>query len=86
MEIKIIGKGCYFCDQLRSICGQVAAEMGLARVRIVQVNDLEEMLNFGVVNPPALVVNGKLKLMGRVLLKSRIRRALEEELPAEAQA
>jgi len=34
-----------------------------------------------VVNPPALVVNGKLKMMGRVLVKSRIKRALEEEIP-----
>jgi len=83
MEIKIIGKGCFFCKQLREICDQLVVEMNLPDGRIVQVNDLEEMLSFGVVNPPALVVNGKLKMMGRVLVKSRIRRAIEEELAPE---
>ncbi len=80
MEIRIIGKGCYFCRTLRKICDGLIEEMNLQDVQIVQVNDLEEMLAFGVVNPPALVVNGKLKMMGRVLVKSRVKRALEEEM------
>ena len=64
---------------------ELVAEMELSDGRIVQVNDLEEMLEFGVVNPPALVVNGKLKLMGRVLVKGRVRRALEEALAPRAE-
>lgn len=81
MEIRIIGKGCYFCRTLHSICMTVIQELDLKDARIVQVNDMEEMLDYGVVNPPALVVNGKLKMMGRVLVKSRIMRAIEEEIP-----
>jgi small redox-active disulfide protein 2 len=80
MEIRIIGKGCYFCRTLHHICQELIQEMNLADAHIVQVNDMDEMLDYGVVNPPALVVNGKLKMMGRVLVKSRIQRALEEEL------
>jgi len=80
MEIRIIGKGCYFCRTLRKICEGLVKEMNLPDARITQVNDLEEMLAFGVVNPPALIVNGKLKMMGRVLVKSRVKRALEEEI------
>lgn len=82
MEIRIIGKGCYFCHTMHKICEELVKEMSLTDARIVQIDDLEEMLDFGVVNPPALVVNGKLKMMGRVLVKSRIKRALEEELAA----
>jgi len=81
MEIRIIGKGCYFCRTLHKICESLVKELNLQDVRIEQVDDLEEMLDFGVVNPPALIVNGKLKMMGRVLVKSRIKRALEEEIP-----
>lgn len=80
MEIRIIGKGCYFCHSLHKMCEEVIAEMKLPEVQIHQVDDLDEMLDFGVVNPPALVVNGKLKMMGRVLVKSRVKRALEEEV------
>ena len=81
MEIRIIGKGCYWCRSLHKICEALVAELNLPDARIEQVDDLEELLEFGVVNPPALVVNGKLKMMGRVLVKSRIKRALEEEIP-----
>jgi len=83
LEIRIIGKGCYFCKQLRTIVDELIGEMGLSGARVEQVDRMEDLLEYGVVNPPALVVNGKLKMMGRVLVRSRVRQALGEEL-AEA--
>jgi small redox-active disulfide protein 2 len=80
MTIRIIGKGCYFCRTMHKICDELVKEMALTDAHIEQVDDMDEMLEFGVVNPPALIVNGKLKLMGRVLVKSRIKRAIEEEI------
>ncbi len=84
MQIRIIGKGCYFCRTLHKICEDLVKEMDLQDARIEQTDNLDEMLDFGVVNPPALIVNGKLKMMGRVLVKSRIKRALEEEVTASS--
>jgi small redox-active disulfide protein 2 len=83
-EIRIIGKGCYFCKQLRKIVDELVVEMDLAEARVEQVDEMDELLEYGVVNPPALVVNGKLKMMGRVLVRSRIRQALEEEMQTAA--
>lgn len=80
LEIRIIGKGCFFCNELRKIVDEIIAEMALGAAKVEQVHDVDELLDFGVVNPPALVVNGKLKMMGRVLVRSRVRRAIEEEL------
>ncbi len=51
----------------------------------MQVEEIDELLDFGVVNPPALVVNGKLKLMGRVLVRSHIQQAIVEEVGSQAQ-
>lgn len=82
LEIRIIGKGCYFCQQLRKIVEELVGEMSLTDATIEQVERMDELLEFGVVNPPALVVNGKLKLMGRVLVRGRVRQALQEELAA----
>lgn len=79
-EIRIIGKGCFFCNELRKIVDGIVAEMGLRDAQVKQVHEVDELLEYGVVNPPALVVNGKLKLMGRVLVRSRVRKAIEEEL------
>jgi len=80
VEIRIIGKGCFFCNELRKIVGDVLAKLNIPDARVEQVHEMEELLDYGVVNPPALVVNGKLKMMGRVLVRSRVQKAIEEEL------
>ena len=80
LEIRIIGKGCFFCKQLRKIVDELVADLDLSDAKVEQVDEMEELLDYGVVNPPALVVNGKLKMMGRVLVRSRVRKAVEEEL------
>jgi small redox-active disulfide protein 2 len=81
-EIRIIGKGCFFCAQLRKIVDEVVAELELAGAKVEQVEEMDELLDYGVVNPPALVVNGRLKMMGRVLVRSRVRQAIQEEVAA----
>jgi len=85
-EIRIIGKGCFFCRQLRKIVDEVVAELALADAKVEQVEEMDELLDYGVVNPPALVVNGKLKMMGRVLGRSRGKQAIEEEAAAPGAA
>jgi hypothetical protein len=86
MEIRIIGKGCFFCDELGKIVNSLVAELDIQDARVEHVEDVGALLDYGVVNPPALVVNGKLKLMGRVLVRSRIRRAIAEELESVGSA
>jgi hypothetical protein len=82
VEIRIIGKGCFFCNELRKIVDGLVAEMKIPEAKVEQVHEVDELLDYGVVNPPALVVNGRLKMMGRVLVRSRVRKAIEEELVA----
>jgi hypothetical protein len=86
LEVRIIGKGCYFCKQLRKIVDELVVEMSVPEAQVEQVDRLDELLEYGVVNPPALVVNGKLKMMGRVLVRSRVKQALEEELAGPSAA
>jgi len=82
LEIRIIGKGCFFCNELRKIVDDLVAELEIRDAKVEQVHEMAELLDYGVVNPPALVVNGNLKMMGRVLVRSRVRKAIEEELAA----
>jgi small redox-active disulfide protein 2 len=82
LEIRIIGKGCFFCNELRKIVDDLVAEMKVSDAKVEQVHEVDELLEYGVVNPPALVVNGRLKMMGRVLVRGRVRKAIEEELAA----
>jgi small redox-active disulfide protein 2 len=80
LDIRIIGKGCYFCRELVKIANEIVSELQVADANVRQVDELDELLDYGVVNPPALVVNGKLKLMGRVLVRSRVHQAIAEEI------
>jgi hypothetical protein len=82
LHVRIIGKGCYFCQQLTKIATEVVAQMHVPDATVEQVDELDELLDFGVVNPPALVVNGKLKMMGRVLVRSHVHQAIAEEAAA----
>ena len=82
LEIRIIGKGCYFCNELHKMAEGVVRELQVPDAVVKQVDEMDELLGYGVVNPPALVVNGKLKMMGRVLVRSRVRKAITEELPS----
>lgn len=84
LEIQIIGKGCYFCDQLRKIVDALVVELEIGDASVESVEDMGELLEYGVVNPPALIVNGKLKMMGRVLVRSRVRQAILEELGVDS--
>ncbi len=86
LEITVIGKGCYFCKTLHNMVGEILQELGVDDAKVEQTDDLEALLDFGVVNPPALVVNGKLRLMGRVLVRTHVRQALEEGLREAAGA
>jgi small redox-active disulfide protein 2 len=72
LEILILGPGCPRCDELHGRVMTVAAEMGLA-ADIRQVKDLKEMADYGPVSTPALVVNRRVKLMGRVPSKEELR-------------
>ncbi len=82
VQVRIIGKGCYFCQQLTKLANEVVAQLQLPDATVEQVDELDELLDFGVVNPPALVVNGKLKMMGRVLVRSQVHQAIAEEAAA----
>lgn len=84
LQVRVIGKGCYFCRQMAKIAHEVVAELQVPDATVEQVDELDELLDFGVVNPPALVVNGKLKMMGRVLVRSHIQQAITEEMSANS--
>ena len=76
LEIRIIGKGCFFCNELRKIVDDLVVAMGNPDATVEQVHDVDELLDFGVVNPPALVVNGEVKSVGSVPSLEGIRQLL----------
>lgn len=64
-KIQILGTGCPKCKKLAEAADQAAKELGLA-YELEKVTDINEIMAFGVMMTPALVVDGTVKLTGKV--------------------
>ncbi len=76
MRIEILGGGCSKCKATEKIIRQVVEELG-KEVEIVKVEDLQEIVNRGVMVTPAVVVNGEVKITGRVASAKEIKKILQ---------
>ncbi len=64
-KIQILGTGCRKCGLLAETAEAAAKELGLA-YSMEKVTDLAAIAGFGVMFTPALVVDGAVKVAGRV--------------------
>lgn len=77
LVIRVLGPGCVSCNNLQNIVIEVMSGMGLA-ADVLQVHDLDEIGRFGVMQTPALLINGKVKCAGRLPSSSQIEEWLRE--------
>jgi small redox-active disulfide protein 2 len=64
-KLQVLGTGCAKCNELSKRVEEVATALGL-EYGLEKVSDLKEIMTFGVMMTPALVVDGTLKVAGRV--------------------
>jgi len=65
MKISVLGMGCPSCKRLEENAKKAADELGL-KAKIAKVTDIQKIMEYGVTSTPALVVDGKVVLYGRV--------------------
>ena len=65
MKIQILGTGCAKCNKLYEATKE-AAKLAGVQAEIVKVEDLAKIMQYGVMVTPALVVDGQVKVSGRV--------------------
>lgn len=65
MEIKVLGTGCAKCKKLEERTRKAVSELGV-EASIEKVEDIYKIMQFGVMNTPALVVNGEVVLSGKL--------------------
>lgn len=75
MEIKVLGTGCPKCRSLEKVTREAVDEAGIA-ASVTKVEDIVEIMNYGVMTTPALVVNGKVLVKGKVPSVAEIRTLL----------
>ena len=65
LEIKVLGTGCARCKSLEKTTRQAAEELGL-NAAIEKVEDMQKIMEYGIMSTPGLVINGKVVLSGQV--------------------
>lgn len=72
MEIKILGPGCRNCATLEQRTREALAELGL-EASVTKVTDYAEIAEHGVMQTPALVIDDKIVLSGKVPVTRQLR-------------
>jgi small redox-active disulfide protein 2 len=75
--IEVLGTGCAKCKRLFTNAEQAVKELNVA-MDVVKVDDLDQIVERGVMLTPALSINGEVVSEGRVLDVKEIKRMLTE--------
>lgn len=78
MIIKILGKGCANCLRLEENARTACRELNL-NAEFVKVKEIEDIMAYGVMSVPCLVVDEKLLSVGKVLKVDAIKKLLNPE-------
>jgi len=79
MEIKILGTGCPKCKSLEKLTREIVEQNGIDAT-VTKVEDIYQIMKYGVMTTPALVVNEKVEIKGRVPSADEIKQLLTKTI------
>ena len=71
LEIKILGPGCTNCVNLENMCRESVLENNI-NASIEKITDYREIMSYGILSTPGLVINGKVVLTGKLPTKTTL--------------
>jgi small redox-active disulfide protein 2 len=77
MKIQILGTGCTKCNQLYALTQKAVQELG-SDAEISKVSDINEIIAFGIMTIPAMVIDGKVILRGNVPSLSELKEIIKK--------
>lgn len=80
MNIKVLVSCCSDYG-LKETTEEVIKELGITAT-VEKISDMQKIMAYGVMKAPAIIVNEKVKTMGRVPSKGEIQKYIQEELNA----
>jgi small redox-active disulfide protein 2 len=75
MKIEVLGTGCAKCHKLEELVRATVQEAGVD-AEIAKVEDIKKIMGYGVMTTPALVIDGEVKVAGKIPGKEEIRKWL----------
>ena len=74
-KLQVLGPGCPKCEELAKRTEEAAKAMGVD-YELEKVKDLNQMMSMGVFMTPALVVDGEVKVVGKVPSQEEIKKMI----------
>lgn len=72
MKIEILGTGCAKCIKLEELVNEVVKESGVS-AEISKVKDIKQIMAYGVMTTPGLVIDGQVKIAGKMPTPDQIK-------------
>ncbi len=80
MDIKVLGSECCAnCDAQMEIVKKALAKVGRF-AKLEKVEDMMEVINYGVMSTPAIVINGEVKSRGKILSEQEVITLFEDQI------
>ncbi len=76
-KLQILGGGCAKCEKLADLSKEAAESLGV-EYNLEKVTDINKITSFGIMMTPALVVDGEVKISGKVPKLDEIKKMINE--------
>lgn len=77
MKIQILGTGCAKCKKMAEMAEKAAKDLGID-YELEKVTEIVEIMQFGVMSTPGLVIDGKVVVAGKVPTEDRMKELLSK--------
>lgn len=71
MDIKVLGPGCPKCKEAEKVVREAVAAAGV-EASVEKITDFQQMMQYGVMSTPAVVLDGVVKVVGRVPSRNEV--------------
>ncbi|MCY6354895.1 thioredoxin family protein [Clostridium sp. ZS2-4] len=78
MKIKVLGMGCTNCKKLEENVKKAVKEMNVD-AEVTKVENMKDIMAYGVMRTPAVVIDEKVKAFGKVCTVEEIKKLIEDE-------
>ena len=75
MKIEVLGMGCAKCKQLMANAEKAVKEAGI-QAEVVKVEDMNQIVGYGIMTTPAIAIDGEVKSAGKVLSADEIKKLI----------
>jgi small redox-active disulfide protein 2 len=83
MKLEILGSGCANCQKLYAMTETAVRDLAIDDVEVVKVEDFPTIMAYGVMSTPALAIDGKVVVSGKVPSQAEVSSMITTALAAQ---